>query len=86
MLHVNRQTLYSTFFSAPKQALLTQHVRVHFCPLPELSDWLLENGQTERETSQRKMDLGEAFKVKSLFIHDLNCREIDGKKTTCGKC
>ncbi|GFR93809.1 zinc finger protein 64 [Elysia marginata] len=50
-------------YSAPKQALLTQHIRVHFCPLPELSDWLLENGQTERETSHRQMDLGEALKV-----------------------
>ncbi|RUS73471.1 hypothetical protein EGW08_018769 [Elysia chlorotica] len=50
-------------YSAPKQALLNQHVRVHFCPLPELSDWLLENGQTERETSHRQMDLGEALKV-----------------------
>ncbi|GFO47364.1 Zinc finger protein 64 [Plakobranchus ocellatus] len=50
-------------YSAPKQSLLTQHVRVHFCPLPELSDWLLENGQTERETSHRQMDLGEALKV-----------------------
>ncbi|XP_059162480.1 uncharacterized protein LOC131945881 isoform X2 [Physella acuta] len=50
-------------YSAPKQPLLSQHIRVHFCPLPELSDWLLENGQTERETSQRHIDLAEALKV-----------------------
>ncbi|CAL1532373.1 unnamed protein product [Lymnaea stagnalis] len=50
-------------YSAPKQPLLTQHIRVHFCPLPELSDWLLENGQTERETGQRHIDLAEALKV-----------------------
>ncbi|CAG5131511.1 unnamed protein product [Candidula unifasciata] len=50
-------------YSAPKQPLLTQHIRVHFCPLPELSDWLLENGQVERETSQKSLDLAEALKV-----------------------
>jgi hypothetical protein len=52
--------------SAPKQQLLTQHLRVHFCPLPELSDWLLENGQSERaqEVSDRvEADVGEAVKM-----------------------
>uniref|UniRef100_A0A2C9KKT1 C2H2-type domain-containing protein n=1 Tax=Biomphalaria glabrata TaxID=6526 RepID=A0A2C9KKT1_BIOGL len=56
-------------YSAPKQPLLTQHIRVHFCPLPELSDWLLENGQTERETSQRHIDLAEALKVAQEYQH-----------------
>ncbi|KAH9515691.1 hypothetical protein Btru_011748 [Bulinus truncatus] len=62
-------------YSAPKQPLLTQHIRVHFCPLPELSDWLLENGQTERETSQRHIDLGEALKVAQEYQNQSKKKE-----------
>lgn len=53
-------------YSAPKQQLLTQHLRVHFCPLPELSDWLIENGQSERaqEVNDRvEVDLNQAVQV-----------------------
>ncbi|XP_005092652.1 uncharacterized protein LOC101864368 [Aplysia californica] len=50
-------------YSAPKQALLTQHIRVHFCPLPELSDWLLETGLGETHAGAQSLDLLEALKV-----------------------
>lgn len=55
------------FFSAPKQQLLTQHIRVHFCPLPELADWLTENGQAERAQEVNDIDLTQALEVAEKF-------------------
>ena len=56
-----------TVHSAPKQQLLTQHIRVHFCPLPELSDWLIENGQSERAQEVNDIDLTQALEVAEKF-------------------
>ncbi|KAL8608397.1 hypothetical protein ACOMHN_002630 [Nucella lapillus] len=54
-------------YSAPKQQLLTQHIRVHFCPLPELSEWLIENGQSERAQEVNDIDITKALEVAEKF-------------------
>ena len=46
---------------------MTQHIRVHFCPLPELSDWLIENGQSERAQEVNEIDLTQALEVAEKF-------------------
>lgn len=58
--------------------MLTQHIRVHFCPLPELSDWLVENGQAERAQEASDIDLTQALEIAEKFqsspkrkFHDL---------------
>merc|ERR1712048_939252 len=52
-------------YSAPKQALLTQHIRVHFCPLPELTDWVSENVRGNDTDESHYMDIEEVIKSAS---------------------
>ncbi|XP_046336984.2 zinc finger protein Xfin-like isoform X2 [Haliotis rufescens] len=54
-------------YSVSKQYLLSQHIRVHFCPLPELSDWLAQNGQTDRAQECKEPDISEAIEVAQKF-------------------
>ncbi|KAK7114642.1 zinc finger protein 142-like isoform X2 [Littorina saxatilis] len=67
--HLTKSTFQCPYcdYSAPKQQLLTQHIRVHFCPLPELSDWLIENGQNERAQEVNDIDLTQALEVAENF-------------------
>ncbi|XP_025114767.1 zinc finger protein 208-like isoform X6 [Pomacea canaliculata] len=78
--HLHRSSFHCPYcdYSAPKQQLLTQHIRVHFCPLPELSDWLVENGQAERAQEASDIDLTQALEIAEKFqsspkrkFHDL---------------
>ena len=57
-------------YSVAKQHLLTQHIRVHFCPLPELSNWLAQNGEIERVKGSKDPDISEALFVAELFRSD----------------
>ena len=50
-------------YSVGKTHVLMQHVKVHFSPLPELSDWLSENGDPERIKEVKSKDIGEAIEV-----------------------
>ncbi|XP_050399121.2 zinc finger protein 208 isoform X1 [Patella vulgata] len=50
-------------YSVPKQNFLTQHIKVHFCPLPELSDWLVQNGQARRAKEMKDQDISEAVEL-----------------------
>ncbi|KAK3086615.1 hypothetical protein FSP39_021048 [Pinctada imbricata] len=57
-------------YSVAKQHLLTQHIRVHFCPLPELSNWLVQNGEMERMKLSKDPDISEALFVAELYRTD----------------
>ncbi|XP_041375200.1 zinc finger protein Xfin-like [Gigantopelta aegis] len=50
-------------YSVPNHQFLTQHIRVHFCPLPEFSEWLTQNGQTDRIQKEEQLDISEALEV-----------------------
>ncbi|XP_076448895.1 uncharacterized protein LOC143285473 isoform X2 [Babylonia areolata] len=67
--HLTKSNFHCPYcdYSAPKQQLLTQHIRVHFCPLPELSEWLMENGQSERAQEVNDIDLTQALEVAEKF-------------------
>lgn len=54
-------------YSVSKNHLLTQHIRVHFCPLPELANWLTENGQKDRIEQAKDQDLSEALQIAQLY-------------------
>ncbi|KAL4234325.1 hypothetical protein ACF0H5_005976 [Mactra antiquata] len=54
-------------YSAGKPHVLMQHVKVHFSPLPELSDWITENGGAERLKEVKNPDLKEAIEVAKLY-------------------
>lgn len=54
-------------YSVSKNHLLAQHVRVHFCPLPELASWLTENGQKERIEQAKDQVLSEALQIAQLY-------------------
>ncbi|KAH3773201.1 uncharacterized protein LOC127846484 [Dreissena polymorpha] len=54
-------------YSVGKTHVLLQHVKVHFSPLPELSEWLAENGNTERLKEIKNKDLEEVIEVVKLF-------------------
>lgn len=57
-------------YSVSKQHLLTQHIGVHFCPLPELSSWLAQNGEMDRVKQTKNPDLSEALFVAELYRAD----------------
>lgn len=57
-------------YSVSKQHHLSQHIRVHFCPLPELSNWLAENGQLDRVKQSKDPDISEALYVAQLYKRD----------------
>ncbi|XP_061189633.1 zinc finger protein Xfin-like [Saccostrea echinata] len=57
-------------YSVSKQHLLTQHIGVHFCPLPELSSWLAQNGEIDRVKQTKNPDLSEALFVAELYRAD----------------
>ncbi|CAI9735193.1 finger Xfin [Octopus vulgaris] len=67
--HVVRSELACPYcdYTVSKNHLLAQHVRVHFCPLPELSNWLNENGQKDRVNQSKEQDLSEALRVAQLY-------------------
>ena len=44
----NAVYVFCVVFSVPTLKLLTQHLKIHFHPLPELSSWLVESGQSDR--------------------------------------
>jgi KRAB domain-containing zinc finger protein len=75
-------------YSVSKQHLLTQHIGVHFCPLPELSSWLAQNGEMDRVKQIKNPDLSEALFVAELYRADAcgkentedNCDIVDEKK------
>ena len=54
-------------YSVGKTHVLMQHVKVHFSPLPELSDWLIQSGDTERIKQTKERDLKEAIELATLF-------------------
>ena len=54
-------------YSVGKTHVLLQHVKVHFSPLPELSDWLIQSGDTERIKQSKEKDLKEAIELATLF-------------------
>ncbi|XP_069113181.1 zinc finger protein 142-like [Argopecten irradians] len=54
-------------YTASKQHLLTQHIKVHFSPLPELSNWLAQNGQMDRMKQSKEPDITEALHVAQLI-------------------
>ncbi|OWF48211.1 uncharacterized protein LOC110453388 [Mizuhopecten yessoensis] len=54
-------------YTAAKQHLLTQHIKVHFSPLPELSNWLAQNGQMDRMKQSKEPDITEALYVAQLL-------------------
>ncbi|XP_033754813.1 zinc finger protein 208-like [Pecten maximus] len=54
-------------YTASKQHLLTQHIKVHFSPLPELSNWLAQNGQMDRMKQSKEPDITEALYVAQLL-------------------
>ena len=54
-------------YSVGKTHVLVQHVKVHFSPLPELSEWLVENGNTERLKETKHKDMEEAIEVVKRF-------------------
>lgn len=57
-------------YSVGKINVLIQHVKVHFSPLPELSEWLAENGVTERIKELKQCGIKEAQDVAKLFQSD----------------
>lgn len=63
-------------YSVSKQHLLTQHIGVHFCPLPELSSWLAQNGEMDRVKQTKNPDLSEALFVAELYRAD-GCGKIN---------
>lgn len=54
-------------YSVAKQHHLVQHIRVHFSPLPELSNWLCENGQSDRAEKDKYQDISEAITLAQVF-------------------
>ncbi|XP_060075259.1 zinc finger protein 208-like [Ylistrum balloti] len=65
-------------YTASKQHLLTQHIKVHFSPLPELSNWLAQNGQMDRMKQSKEPDITEALYVAQLLQGEI-------KKEACRK-
>nr|KAG5712989.1 hypothetical protein BaRGS_021783 [Batillaria attramentaria] len=88
--HMQRSSFHCPYcdYSVPKQQLLTQHIRVHFCPLPELSDWLIENGQTERAQEVNDVDLTRALEVAEKYQKSpkrkLHPDQADGQENGTG--
>ncbi|WAR11682.1 ZN845-like protein [Mya arenaria] len=70
-------------YSVGKTHVLVQHVKVHFSPLPELSEWLAENGDTERMKELKGKNYVEAIEVVKLF-HDGKKMEINVKAVIAG--
>lgn len=68
-------------YSVSKQHLLTQHIGVHFCPLPELSSWLAQNGEMDRVKQTKNPDLSEALFVAELYRAD-GCGKINTADTS----
>ena len=54
-------------YSVGKTHVLLQHVKVHFSPLPELSDWLVQSGDTERIKQSKERNIKEAIELATLF-------------------
>ena len=54
-------------YSVGKTHVLLQHVKVHFSPLPELSDWLVQSGDVERIKQHKEKDIREAIELATLF-------------------
>lgn len=61
-------------YSVGKTHVLVQHVKVHFSPLPELSEWLTENGNTERLKETKCRDMEEVVEVVKLFQSEKKAR------------
>ena len=70
--HMLKSTLACPYcdYSVSKQHHLAQHIKVHFCPLPELSNWLTENGQLDRVKQSKDPDISEAIYVAQLYKRD----------------
>lgn len=66
-------------YSVAKQHLLTQHIKVHFSPLPELSNWLVQNGQMDRVEESKEPDISEAIKVAELLQTESKEKKADAK-------
>lgn len=80
--HMLKSTLSCPYcdYSVSKQHHLAQHIKVHFCPLPELSNWLTENGQIDRVKQGKDPDISEALYVAQLYKRDGDMEEsIDAK-------
>jgi hypothetical protein len=71
-------------YSVSKQHHLSQHIRVHFCPLPELSNWLAENGQLDRVKQSKDPDISEALYVAQLYKRDGE-KEVEDEKKCNGE-
>ena len=54
-------------YSVGKTHVLLQHVKVHFSPLPELSDWLVQSGDVDRIKLHKEKDIREAIELATLF-------------------
>ncbi|XP_053402465.1 uncharacterized protein LOC123548380 isoform X2 [Mercenaria mercenaria] len=73
-------------YSVGKTHVLVQHVKVHFSPLPEFSEWLAENGDKERIKEVKNKDMKEAMEVVKLFQNEkkgeskVNGDSVNGEK------
>lgn len=47
-------------YSVSKSHLLTQHIKVHFSPLPEFSEWLAQSGIKDRDRGETPAAVGKA--------------------------
>lgn len=57
-------------YSVGKTHVLVQHVKVHFSPLPEFSEWLVETGDKERIKEVRNQGLKEAMEVVKMYQNE----------------
>ncbi|KAL3859797.1 hypothetical protein ACJMK2_009991 [Sinanodonta woodiana] len=68
-------------YSVAKVHVLIQHIRVHFSPLPELSDWLAQNGQIDRVKQSKETDIREAIEIAQLIQNEKKAIEkVDKNK------
>ena len=57
-------------YSVGKTHVLVQHVKVHFSPLPELSEWITENGDQQRMKEVKEKNITEALEIMKMFQTD----------------
>lgn len=57
-------------YSVGKTHVLVQHVKVHFSPLPEFSEWLVETGDKERMKEVRNQDMKGAMEVVKMYQNE----------------
>ncbi|VDI05492.1 Hypothetical predicted protein [Mytilus galloprovincialis] len=83
--HMLKSTLACPYcdYSVSKTHHLSQHIRVHFCPLPELSNWLAENGQLDRVKQNKDPDISEALYVAQLYKRDGQKQSEENEEEQC---